>query len=88
MLLASDPEVFELYPTLREAFEEGEQKILSGLFAAQNGRPPTREEHEALVERVHELGAADAIRALLELHGDALAAWLLGDGPRDHSRNE
>jgi hypothetical protein len=80
MLLEMDPEAFELYPTLREAFEKGEQKILSSLFAQQNGRAPTRDEQEALVKRAHELGEEEAIRALLKLHGDALGAWLLGNG--------
>jgi hypothetical protein len=88
MLLASDPEVLELYPTLREAFDKGEQrgeqkgeqKILSGLFAERAGRAPTSDEQEALVKRAHELGAEAAVRALLKLHGDALAGWLLGNG--------
>jgi hypothetical protein len=84
MLLASDPEVMELYPTLREAFDKGEQrgeqKILRGLFAEQAGRAPTPDEQEALVKRAHELGAEAAVRALLKLHGDALAGWLLGNG--------
>jgi hypothetical protein len=82
----SDPEVLEMFPTLREAFEKGEQqglqkgmqKVLSGLFAERSGRAPTRDEREALVKRVDELGAEEALRALLRLHGDALSAWLLG----------
>jgi hypothetical protein len=80
MLLASDPEVFKLYPTLREAFEEGERELLSEAFAEQAGRAPTPDEQAALAKRATEMGAKRTLRALLKLHGDALVRWLLGNG--------
>lgn len=88
MMLADDLEIFKLSPTLRAAFEEGEQKgaendrrdLLSEAFADQTGRPPTSAEQAALAKRARELGAKQALRALFKLHGDALVAWLLGNG--------
>jgi hypothetical protein len=92
MMQADDYEVFKLSPTLREVIEEGEQRgeqrgelkgkeeLLSEAFADQLGRDATADEQAALAKRAKELGARQALRALLKLHGDALVAWLLGDG--------
>ena len=80
MMQADDYEVLKLSPTLREAAEEGEQKVLGEVFADQIGRDATADERAALAKRAKELGARQAVRALLKLHGDALVAWLLGDG--------
>ncbi len=71
-------------PVLRERYEagerDGEQRILSGVFARQAGHPPTPDEQRALAKRARELGPEEAVMALVRLHGDALVAWLLGDG--------
>jgi hypothetical protein len=84
MMQADDYEILKLSPTLRKAIEEGEQKgkeeILGEVFADQIGRDATADEQAALAKRAKELGARQAVRALLKLHGDALVAWLLGDG--------
>ena len=96
MMQADDYEALKLSPTLRAAIEEGEQKgelrgelrgeqkgkeeLLGEAFAEQVGRDVTPDEQAALARRAKELGARQALRALLKLHGDALVAWLLGDG--------
>jgi hypothetical protein len=86
MLQKDDLEVLKLSPTLRDAFEEGEEKgaeaerskLLRAAFAGNAGRAPTPEEQAALVKRAGELGPEQALMALIKLHGDALVAWLLG----------
>ena len=80
MIYTGDLEIFALSPTLRAAFEKGEQSLLSEVFAEQEGRAPTPDEAAALAKRTQEIGAKQALRALFKLHGDALAAWLLGSG--------
>ena len=84
MMQADDLEIYRLSPTLRAAFEEGELSgalsLLSEAFAEQIGRSPTPDEQAALAKRTREIGAKQALRALFKLHGDALAAWLLGNG--------
>jgi hypothetical protein len=84
MMQADDLEIYKLSPTLRAAFEEGEREgeltLLSEAFAEQVGRAPTPNEQAALVKRTREIGAKQALRALFKLHGEALVAWLLGDG--------
>jgi hypothetical protein len=79
MIYTGDLEIFALSPTLRAAFENGQQSLLHEAFAAQEGRAPTPEEEAALVKRTREVGAKQALRALFKLHGDALAEWLLGN---------
>ena len=92
MMQADDLEIYKLSPTLRAAFEEGERegeqrgelrgelKLLNEAFAEQIGRSPTPDEEAALTKRTREIGAKQALRALFKLHGDALVAWLLGNG--------
>ncbi len=92
MMQADDLEIYKLSPTLRAAFEEGERegelrgelrgelKLLNEAFAEQTGRTPTADEQDALEKRAREIGAKQALRALFKLHGDALVAWLLGNG--------
>jgi hypothetical protein len=92
MMQADDLEIYKLSPTLRAAFEEGEREgeqrgaeserreLLSEAFAEQTGRMPTPDEQAALARRAQEIGAKQALRALFKLHGDALVAWLLGNG--------
>jgi hypothetical protein len=84
MMQADDRDIYKLSPTLRAAFEEGERegelRLLSDAFAEQIGRPPTPDEQAALAKRTGEIGAKQALRALFKLHGDALVAWLLGNG--------
>jgi hypothetical protein len=82
MMQADDLEIYKLSPTLRAAFEEGEREgerkgeqrgeltLLSEAFA----------EQAALAKRAQEIGAKQALRVLFKLHGDALVAWLLGNG--------
>ena len=64
----------------QEGKQEGEQMLLSGVFARQAGHAPTLDEQKALAKRAKELGPEEAVMALVRLHGDALVAWLLGDG--------
>lgn len=85
MLQADDLEILKLSPTLRGAFEEGELTLLREFFADQAGHEPTPDEREALTKRARELGAKQALSTVLKLHGEALAAWLLGpDGAPPH----
>jgi hypothetical protein len=65
---------------LRERFEAGQQKILSGVFARQAGHAPSADEQKALARCARELGPEETVMELVKLHGDALVAWLLGDG--------
>ena len=81
MLQVDDLEILKLSPTLRGAFEDGERNVLRALFAAQAGRAPTPDEQEALLKRVYELGPEGTLGAVLKLHGEALAVWLLGPAP-------
>ena len=78
MFTEDDLAILELSPTLREAVEEGEWTYLRALFVRQARRAPTPEEQEALMRRARELGPDGALGAVLELHGEALAAWVLG----------
>jgi hypothetical protein len=84
MLDEDDREEIMQNKWLRALWEEGErkgeQKILSGVFARQAGHAPSPDEQQALARRARELGAEEAVMALVKLHGDALVAWLLGDG--------
>lgn len=92
MMQADDLEIYKLSPTLRAAFEEGERegelrgelkgelKLLKEAFSEQMGRSPTPDEEAALAKRTREIGAEQALRALLKLHGDTLVSWLLGNG--------
>jgi hypothetical protein len=85
MLDEVDQELLRLSPTLREAFEDGEQKgkregiegMLRALFMRRMGRALTADEQQALAKRAAALDPERAADALLELEGDALAAWLL-----------
>ena len=63
---------------MREVLDK--PRLLSEAFAEQIGRSPTPDEEAALVKRTREIGAKQALRALFKLHGDALVAWLLGNG--------
>jgi len=60
--------------------ESERRELLSEAFAEQTGRAPTPDEQAALAKRAQEVGAKQALRALFKLHGDALVAWLLGNG--------
>jgi hypothetical protein len=44
------------------------------------GRVPTADEQAGLAKRTAEVGSEQALRTLIELHGDALVAWVLGGG--------
>ena len=81
---AEEWELYTTSPTLRKAFDKGAEEerrqALCEMFAQQTGRDPTPEEQEALAKRAQELGRKEAFRALMKLHGDALVAWLLGNG--------
>jgi hypothetical protein len=88
MMQAEYLEALKLFPTLREAFDEGaekgaekeRQKLLVTALAAQMGRAPTADEEAGLAKRAIEVGPEQAIRTLIALHGDALVGWVLGDG--------
>jgi hypothetical protein len=84
MLRTEDLEALALFPTLREAYDEGRAKgaeqLFTSVLAEKMGRVPTADEQAGLGKRTAEVGSEQALRALVELHRDALIAWVLGGG--------
>jgi hypothetical protein len=86
MLEATEDELFKRSSTLRKAYEKGGREavetILRTLFVRRIGRTLTPEEQQALARHAEQLGAERVGEVVLDLDGDALAAWLADPNAR------